>query len=61
MNTAARLMQTAPANEVLMCGSVYEKVRQLLPKNGVEPRGEVTLRGKEEPIAIYAARVALAD
>jgi len=61
VNTAARLMQTAPANEVLMCGSVYHKVRALLPENSVEPRGEVTLRGKAEPIAIYAARVAVVD
>jgi adenylate cyclase len=61
VNTAARLMQTAPANEVLMCGAVYEKVHHLLPANGVEPRGEVTLRGKEEPIAIYSARVAISE
>ena len=57
VNTAARLMQTAPANEVLMCSSVYDKIRDLVPSDRVEPRGEVTLRGKETPIAIYAARV----
>jgi len=57
VNTAARLMQTAPANEVLMCSSVYDKIRDLVPPDRVEPRGEVTLRGKETPIAIYAARI----
>jgi len=57
VNTAARLMQTAPANEVLMCGSVYEEIHALLPTNGVEPRGKVTLRGKVEPIAVYALRI----
>jgi adenylate cyclase len=61
VNTAARLMQTAPANEVLMCSSVYDKIRDLVPSNRVEPRGEVTLRGKEEPIAIYAARIVVPD
>jgi len=61
VNTAARLMQTAPANEVLMCRSVYDKISDLVPSNRVEPRGEVTLRGKEEPIAIYAARVVVPD
>ena len=57
VNTAARLMQTAPANEVLMCGTVYEEIKSLLPPNGVEPRGEVALRGKQEPIAVYAVRI----
>jgi len=57
VNTAARLMKTAPANEVLMCGTVYEEIHSLLPVNGVEPRGEVTLRGKTEPIAVYAVRI----
>jgi adenylate cyclase len=61
VNTAARLMQTAPANEVLMCSSVYDKIRDLVPSNRVEPRGDVTLRGKEEPIAIYAARIVVPD
>ena len=61
VNTAARLMQTAPANQVLMCRSVYDKISDLVPSNRVEPRGEVTLRGKEEPIAIYAARVVVPD
>jgi adenylate cyclase len=61
VNTAARLMQTAPANEVLMCSSVYDKIHDLVPRERVEPRGEVTLRGKETPIAIYAARIVVPD
>jgi class 3 adenylate cyclase len=61
VNTAARLMQTAPANEVLMCGTVYAEIHDLLPANAVEPRGEVTLRGKQEPIAVYAVRIPVTE
>jgi len=61
VNTAARLMQTAPANEVLMCGTVYEEIQSLLPAEAVEPRGEVTLRGKQEPIAVYALRIPVTE
>jgi class 3 adenylate cyclase len=57
VNTAARLMQMAAAGEVLLCGPVYERIRHLVPADRAEGRGDVALRGRTEPIAVYAVRV----
>ena len=57
VNTAARLMQLAAAGEVLLCAPVYERVRSLLSGHAVETRGDVTLRGRSEPIQVYAVCV----
>jgi class 3 adenylate cyclase len=54
VNTAARLMQVAAAGEVLLCGPLYQRVRHLIPADQVKERGEVTLRGKSEPIPVFA-------
>lgn len=59
VNTAARLMQMAKSNEVLVCGQFYEQIRALVPGELVEPRGEVTLRGKTDPITVYAVKAPL--
>jgi adenylate cyclase len=56
VNTAARLMQLAAAGEVLLCGPLYERVRHLIPAEQVKERGDVTLRGKSEPIPVFAVR-----
>ncbi len=56
VNTAARLMQLAAAGEVLLCGPVYERIRHLVTGHAVEGRGDVTLRGRTEPIPVYAVR-----
>jgi class 3 adenylate cyclase len=56
VNTAARLMQLAAAGEVLLCGPLYERVRHLVPADRVKERGDVTLRGKSEPIPVYAVK-----
>jgi adenylate cyclase len=58
VNTAARLMQLAAAGEVLLCGPMYERVRHLVSSLAVEGRGDVTLRGRTEPIPVYAVRAA---
>jgi len=58
VNTAARLMQLAAAGEVLLCGPVYERIRHLVTGHTVEGRGDVTLRGRSEPIPVYAVRAA---
>jgi len=58
VNTAARLMQLAAAGEVLLCGPVYDRIRHLVAAHGVEGRGDVTLRGRSEPIPVYAVQVA---
>ncbi|MDH5222403.1 MAG: adenylate/guanylate cyclase domain-containing protein, partial [Betaproteobacteria bacterium] len=58
VNTAARLMQLAAAGEVLVCGPVYERIRHLLNGHEVEGRGDVTLRGRTEPIPVFAVRAA---
>jgi class 3 adenylate cyclase len=58
VNTAARLMQMAAAGEVLVCGPVYERIRHLVTGRPVEGRGDVTLRGRLEPIPVYAVQAA---
>jgi adenylate cyclase len=57
VNVAARLMQIAAADEVLLCGSMYERLKNLLPRGGVEGRGDVTLRGRSEPIPVYSVKI----
>jgi class 3 adenylate cyclase len=56
INTAARLTQMADAGEVLVSGAVHEAIRGVLPAGRVEARGDVALRGKSEPVAVYAVR-----
>ncbi|MGH8687274.1 MAG: adenylate/guanylate cyclase domain-containing protein [Burkholderiales bacterium] len=58
VNTAARLMQMAAAGEVLLCGPVYERIRHHITGQRVDGRGDVTLRGRSEPIPVYAVQVA---
>jgi class 3 adenylate cyclase len=57
VNTAARLMQMAAANEVLVTASLYESIRPLLPADRVHPRGEVALRGKSEAVQVHSVRL----
>lgn len=56
VNTAARLMQMAAPNEVLVCGAVYEEIRSLVPPEQVEARGDVTLRGRATAIPVYSVK-----
>ncbi|HEX6265883.1 MAG TPA: response regulator [Burkholderiales bacterium] len=56
VNTAARLMAMAQADEVLVHGTLFEAIRDLVPAGRVEPRGDVALRGKSEPVPVYAIR-----
>jgi class 3 adenylate cyclase len=58
VNTAARLMQMAAAGEVLVCGPVFERIRSLVSGRRVDGRGDVTLRGRSEPIPVYAVQAA---
>lgn len=58
VNTAARLMQMAAAGEVLVCGPVFERIRDLVAGHRVDGRGDVTLRGRSEPIPVYAVQAA---
>jgi class 3 adenylate cyclase len=57
VNTAARLMQLAQANEVLISGALYESIRELVAEHRVEPRGDVALRGKSEAIPVYSIKL----
>ncbi len=59
VNSAARLMQLAQPYEVLICDQVYEALKGVIPGNEVESRGDVTLRGRAEPIKVYSVRVPL--
>jgi len=56
VDTAARLMQVAGANEILVCGRVYEAVRDLLPAGTITPRGDISLRGKTESVPVFFVR-----
>jgi class 3 adenylate cyclase len=59
VNTAARLMQMAAAGEVLVCGPLFERIRHLVSGHRVEGRGEVVLRGRSEPISVFAVHAAV--
>jgi adenylate cyclase len=56
INTAARLMQAAGINEILICGRVYEAVRDLLPAGTISPHGDIALRGRSEPAPVFSVR-----
>ena len=56
VNTAARLMQMAAAGEILVCGPVFERIRHLVSGHRVEGRGDVALRGRTEPIPVFAVQ-----
>jgi adenylate cyclase len=57
VNTAARLMQQAKAGELLMSGAVYDAVAGLVPRERMESRGSVALRGKSEPTRVYSVQL----
>lgn len=56
VNTAARLMQMAAAGEILVCGPVFERIRHLVSGHRVDGRGDVALRGRTEPIPVFAVQ-----
>src|SRR5204863_7293587 len=60
VNTAARLMQMARAGELLVSGTVYDPIRELVPSASVAARGNVALRGKTEATPVYAIELASA-
>jgi adenylate cyclase len=57
VNTAARLMQMAQADEVLVSASFYDAVRPLVPAQRAQSRGEVALRGKSGTLQVYSIRL----
>jgi class 3 adenylate cyclase len=57
VNSAARLMQIAQADEVLLSGPLYEAIRPFVPAQGVECRGAVALRGKSGTLEVYSIRL----
>jgi class 3 adenylate cyclase len=57
VNTAARLMQMARANEVLVSGAYYESIRHLVLGVRVEARGDIALRGMAETTAVYSIKL----
>ena len=59
VNSAARLMQLAQPYEVLICDRVYGELRNVIPATQVESRGDVTLRGRTDPIKVYSVKVPL--
>lgn len=59
VKTAARLIQLAKPGEVLVCGRVYEEVSSVVHDEQVESRGNVTLRGRSEPIPVYSVKACL--
>ncbi len=59
VNSAARLMQLAQPYEILVCDQVYGELRDAVPSEQVESRGDVTLRGRADPIKVYCVKVPL--
>jgi class 3 adenylate cyclase len=57
VNTAARLVQMARADEVLVSGAFYQSIRDLVPQDRVEARGDIALRGMSEATAVYSIRL----
>ena len=57
VNTAARLMQLAQADEVLVAAPLYDSIRGLVPPDHACARGEMALRGKAEAIEVYSIRL----
>ena len=57
VNTAARLMQLAPADELLVCHRIFESIRGVVPAGLVEERGNVTLKGKSAPVPVFALKI----
>ena len=58
VNVAARLMQTATANEILIGPRASLSLRSLLGGSTPLERRQVTLRGKAEPLEVAVLRVA---
>jgi class 3 adenylate cyclase len=52
-------MQLAQPYEILVCDSVYADLRTIVPKEQVESRGDVTLRGRADPIKVFCLKVPL--
>src|SRR5262245_50358409 len=57
VNTAARLMQMAQADEVLVAATLYESIRPLVPAGRAHARGDVALRGKSEAVGVYSVKL----
>jgi class 3 adenylate cyclase len=57
VNVAARLMQMAAANEILIGPSAYLSLQSVLGRTAVTRR-ELMLRGKSEPLEVMSFRVA---
>ena len=57
VNTAARLMQMAQADEVLVSATLYESIRPLVPAGRAQARGEVALRGKCAAVGVYSVKL----
>ena len=58
VNTAARLMQMARGGELLVSGTIYDSIRELVPADSVSSRGQVPLRGKSEATPVYSIELA---
>ncbi|MEO8203343.1 MAG: response regulator [Betaproteobacteria bacterium] len=59
VNSAARLMQLAKPYEVLICDQVHAALGDVIPAAQVESRGDVTLRGRADPIKVFNVRIPL--
>ena len=58
VNVAARLMQTAAANEILIGPRAALSLHAMLGRSTPLERREVVLKGKAEPLEVVALRVA---
>jgi class 3 adenylate cyclase len=61
VNTAARLMQMAPPNELLVCQAIYDAIKHLVAEGCAESRGDVSLKGKSAAIPVYALKITVPE
>ena len=57
VNVAARLMQIAAANEILIGPRAYLSLQGVLGRSAARDRRELALRGKSEPVEVLSLRV----
>ena len=57
VNVAARLMQNAKANEILISEAVFQGLDTLVDALQPEPLQPLTVKGKSTPLPVYRVRV----
>ncbi|HXU43742.1 MAG TPA: response regulator [Burkholderiales bacterium] len=57
VNTASRLVQAAKPGEIVVSGTVYDAIREMIPAGAAKSQGEVALRGKSGATSVWSITV----